>query len=308
MHKGYMLIDGSNIAHAANATKKLTVGDRQVQAIFGVIRTLRPILMAMPTLKPLVLWDGRSWRKDIFEDYKANRDKEPSNASERHLNAQRSVLKDQMPDIRRGVKLLGVRQMLAMNMEADDLAAICADHYESKGYAVHLMSADKDWLQLVTPKITWIDPIHNKRVPFRHFEERVGVKTPRQFLEVKALMGDVGDNIPGVGGIGEKGAMDLINTYGTVNDFLTQVLDKTIDYDTLPKKYKNLADDEGKYFTFLRNMDLMDLRTPKRPEMVKPIVTKSKLDADGFRSFCRELQFRSLMNDDFLEPFERIAA
>ena len=124
MPNRYLLIDGNSIGHAANNGTPLHVGTQQVQAIFGFVRSMRALMGVYGALTPLVLWDGASWRKMQFPDYKANRDKEATKSYEIKAQAAKESFKKQVPAIRKALTLLGIDQIMAANMEADDLAGI----------------------------------------------------------------------------------------------------------------------------------------------------------------------------------------
>ena len=295
---GYLFIDGNSIAHAANAGTVLTVGQTQVQAVFGIMRSLRKLMAVYGNLyKPVVLWDGASWRKLLYPEYKANRDKDDT-ASAAALKEQREKLKAQTRMIEIGIKLLGIDQVRAMNMEADDLAGILVDRHVARGDKIVLVTADRDWIQLVGPTVTWFDPINDRKIMPKDLMEKYGVKDTKQFVELKALMGDMGDNIPGVGGVGEKGAKEFLQTYESFANFSNKViLEKTIDLKTLPKKYRDLVEDETKAIKFSLNLDLMDLRTKKRPAPINLTVTKGEANLEAFRGFCDKLMFRSISQE-----------
>lgn len=328
MSKGFLLIDGSNVAHAANAGQPLRVGDMPTQAIFGFLRNIRPIIAGFPLLTPLVLWDGLSWRKQVFKDYKAGRD---APAMTKHKEAQqelRKQLKPQLPEIKRALSLLGIRQVSALNLEADDLAGILVKRYQPKGKKILMLSGDKDWVQLIQPGVGWFDPINNWRLtndtlskrlgwcpnkkritcfPKDQGEGFMGVPSPRAWLEMKALMGDSSDEVPGVGGIGEKGALELVCEYGNVGDFLNRTIDSTMP--VLPKKLKDFVESDEKQLIYRRNLLLMDLNHKSIPTPINLTVTNEKIDTDGFYGFCEEFLFQSILtSSDWHEPFERIAA
>lgn len=212
MSRGLLLIDGSNIAHAANNTQALKVGDLPTQAIFGVLRTLRPMMSVYTMLTPVVLWDGASWRKMAFEEYKANRNKVAVKPHELKAEALRKELKLQLPHIKHAIRLLGIKQMSAINYEADDLAGMITERLQATGKRGVLISGDKDWVQLVSANTAWIDPIRDYRLTLKTLETKLGwdpgkkditvvkdgtqiegwlgVPSPRTWLEMKALMGD----------------------------------------------------------------------------------------------------------------------
>jgi 5'-3' exonuclease len=321
---GYLLIDGSNVAHANAANKVLKVGDTETQAIYGFLKQLRPLICRYPTLAPIVLWDGRSWRYDVYPEYKDKRDKPDAKKDyEQKAQAIRESCKKQIPQIKRGLELLGVRQMHAMNLEADDLAGILCKRWANNGKKVVLISGDKDWIQLVRPGVAWRDMIREQIINFKNLSkelgykkvlkkdedgieiesEWIGVPSARAWLEVKAMMGDISDNLPGVGGIGEKGAIDLVNKFGSVTEFWNRA---NLENLKLPKKLKDFATDADKIANFQRNMWLMDLNHPQIPAPAgMTIKGDGKPKAEEFGAFCGEFMFQSILTDleTWLEPF-----
>jgi 5'-3' exonuclease len=295
--KGMLIIDGMSIAHAANAATPLAAGDQPTQAVFGFLRSLRVACAKFPMFTPIIAWDGVSWRNSFYADYKINRNKVPEKKYEIEQAATKAQLKSQKPLIRQALGHLGVRQIAALNLEADDIAGMLV-RKKTPEQRVLLISGDKDWVQLIGPGVGWFDPIRDMSITPATLFERLGVKTPRAWLECKALMGDTADNIPGVGGIGEKGAKELLNTYESVANFRNMVLDKTIKVEDLPKKFRDLAEAEDKHENFLRNLRLMDLNHPDIPQPVRLVISSgTKADIDAFRGLCTELQFDSIARD-----------
>ena len=308
--RGFLLIDGNSVAYAATAVQKLHVGTQEVQGIFGMLRTIRQMVLTYPQLTPIVLWDGVSWRHEHFKEYKASREREgtdekPLSKVEIEQQQIRESLKAQKKHIMTGLKLLGVTQMRAHNLEADDLAGMLVRRYQGSDKKIMMITGDTDWIQLVGPGCGWRDHRTDKRVTMGNIKEVIGVDTPQQWLEVKALMGDKSDEIPGVGGIGEKGAVELILTYGSVTSFINQVNEGSLDPKTLHKKFRDLALDIEKQAIFTRNMRLMDLRSPHIPRPVDLRITKADLDLGSFEKFCRVLCFQSMLQDlaGWCEPF-----
>lgn len=320
--RGYLLIDGNNIGHATNSRARLTVGDMEVQAIYQSLRVIRPMLASYPMLKPIVLWDGRSWRYDAFKEYKANRNKTPETKSEIKQAENAASWRKQKPYLQRALEYLGVAQLVALNLEADDLAGILTRRWQPKGKKIVLITGDKDWIQLVQPGVGWVDPQRNERITAQTLSEKLGyakekkdkdgvvlssewiaVPNPRAYLQVKAMMGDSSDGIPGVGGIGEKGAIDIVNRFGTVERFWHAVnIDKI---EGLHKKMIDFGTNEEKWYAFHRNMELMDLSSPKIPEAQNIQLTHKPIDASAFEAFCEELNFQSFLTDlnGWMEPF-----
>ncbi len=293
----YSLIDGNSLGHFYNNAKPLMIGEVQVQAIYGTLKRLRAHCAGFQDYQPVVLWDGASWRKMMFAEYKENRDRKETK-NEIRMQEMKASYKKQAPYLKKALRFLGIPQVSALNMEADDLGAILTDRYTKNGSKIILLTGDKDWLQLVGPGVVWKDFANDRLVTQKNFAEFTGVEDVRKFVEVKALCGDQGDNVAGVGGIGEKGAIEFINTYGSVANFTNGViLDKTIDLKGVPKKYRNLVEDEDKAITFKRNIDLVDLRTTARPAPLALEVDKGTADADKFRQFCELLLFKSFTKD-----------
>jgi len=295
--KGFMLIDGNSLGHYYNNSKTLTIGSLQVQAVFGMLRGVRSLIATFPTLKPVVIWDGASWRKISFPTYKENRERSETE-NERKLLAARDEYKKQRPLIEGAFRLLGIPQVSAFNMEADDLGAIMTDRYVALGHSILLVTIDQDWLQLVGPKVSWKDVANKRLITASNFEEFTGVKDAKQFVELKAIVGDVGDNVPGIGGIGLKGAKDFLAQYGSVEAFLNEaILEKSIDIKKLPKKFRALVEDEEKAINFRRNVNLVDLRTPMRPAPINLRIDQGQPDRERFEALCEKLLFRSILQD-----------
>ncbi|WP_276122604.1 5'-3' exonuclease H3TH domain-containing protein [Pararhizobium qamdonense] len=303
MSQRYLLIDGMNITHAANNAKVLKVGETQVQAIYHFVKIVRKLVAAYPTAKPAVLWDGASWRYMDFPEYKANRKKDDTPSAIKAAEMKK-VAENQIPAIKKAMQLLGMPQVRASNMEADDLAAIMGDRYVAKGGRVVLVSGDKDWVQVVNDKIIWLDPIRDRKIMKpADMESALGYKLDsfEAFVEMKCLAGDSGDGISGIGGIGEKGAIDFLNEYGSTTNFSNMLLDGTLDPKRVPKKFRDFAESEEKQMIFQRNRKLMDLRTKLRPDPINLKVDAGEPDIERFRTFCNRLMFRSITKE--LEPW-----
>lgn len=328
MSVGYLLIDANNLGYACHSARPLHMGDMQVQAIYNFIRSLRATISTFDKLKPIVLWDGKhgkAWRKMIYRDYNANRLKPAETKHEIAQAEARKAYAAQRPYIAEALGYLGVTQITADNLEADDLAGMLVRKYAPKGSKIVLLSADKDWAQLVQPGVGWLDPINKIRIGTKTITEVIGytkevkdrktkevvssewrgVPSARAFLEMKALVGDTSDGIPGVGGIGDKGAIELLIKFGSVSNFLHQA---NLERLPLPAKLEAFATDLEKQRIFARNMDLMDLASKRIPAPVNLEVAKRPLDKEKFREFCTTFVFRQILTDfdDWIQNFEGI--
>jgi len=302
---GYLIIDGNSLGHRYNNAPKLSIGETQVQAIYGFMRGLRADVARYQLYTPVVLWDGASWRELAFSDYKENRRKEAKSKSEIRQQEAKAAYTKQRPYIQKAFRFLGIPQVSAVNMEADDLAAILVDRYVAQGQKIILLTGDKDWIQLVGPNVVWRDPVNDRLVNQSNFKEFTGVERPQQFVEVKALAGDTGDGVPGVGGIGEKGAIEFLNEYGSMANFSNGILDKSIDPKKLHKKYQALAESDEKMLAFRRNLELVDLHTSVRPAPINLRVDKGEPDYEKLRAFCDILLFKSITQefDEWIRVF-----
>lgn len=291
-----ILIDANSRGYAHHDGAKLTVGPFQTQAIFGMLKEIRNIHFSYPNRSIIVLWDGRAqWRYDLYPGYKA--DREGKSAVD---DAHRAAYKAQVPWIQQMFRALGIRQLLNFDLEADDLAGYMAPRYSGQ---VLLVTGDGDWLQLVSPNVTWLDPRSGKKVTLENFLEQTGYKSPEAFLDGKALHGDTSDKIKGTG-IGEKHAPEFVAEFGSVKRYFALVDDGT--YKPKLKKYQVLASPEGRAI-FERNMKLMNLRDTPKPDRDRFHDFKRCDPADlvKFRAICDKLAFISVLKDfdNFVEPF-----
>ncbi|WP_339118905.1 5'-3' exonuclease H3TH domain-containing protein [Halomonas sp. BMC6] len=304
----YAFFDSHAIGYAAQDGMKLTVNDREVQAIFGSIKSVRRYVNELKA-RPIMLWDGKAkWRYELFADYKSKRGKEP----DPRVQHMRACFRDQREDIKRGLGLLGVPSLLAEDFEADDLAGHLVKTYTAQGKHVFMITGDHDWKQLISDKATWVNHKDGRMVHAVTFAENTGYLTPTAFVQGKALFGDNSDEIPGVGRIGEKSAPEILAQYGDVKTFIQRIRDDVAAGRKVPKAYRDFAMGEKspkepamtRIQVFKRNVKLMNLLSGPKPTGVQ-VLYRDAMDLDGFRDFCREFAFNSILNDfdAFVEPF-----
>jgi DNA polymerase-1 len=306
--KRLILIDGNNWGFSGMANPRLSSGDKDTQAVYSVLKRVRSVYEDHPESMIVVLWDGRSWRKDVYTEYKANRTQ-----SEKQLK-DRSAYTEQKKDIVLGLRLLGVSQISANNMEADDLAGIMTINSITKNVPVTLMTADHDWMQLVQPGVQWIDLIHGKTCRHTSFKRDTGFDTPAQFVEAKCILGDRGDNVFGINGIGPKALEGVYERWDSFDDFLHNMetfRQDAIEYwrkkggKVMPKALREV-DTESARIKLKDNYRLMDLRTKERPQPEGLKNIRKPLDREAFLNFCHSNAFLSITRkfDNFIEPFE----
>lgn len=296
----HLLIDANSVGYACHYATKLHSGGMETQAIFGFTKTLRELRVTYPDHTPIVLWDGRAeWRFKLCPTYKSNRDNDPKKVAIKEAYAK------QVPFIKSITESLGVRQLRAMTHEADDMAGYLVPLLTKQpGSEIVLISGDQDWLQLVRPGVTWRDMRDDaKIIHSANFFDKTAYKTPLAFLEGKCLQGDSSDVISGVGGIGEKGAVDLLATFGSVSNFWKQCADGT--YKPTKKALVSLYEGEGRAL-YRRNVQMMQLLKVSKPDPQAVDLNKGAFNKDAFHDRCAELAFASITKniDHFIKPFE----
>ena len=212
------LIDGSGyIFRAYHALPPLTrkSDGLPVGAVAGYSNMLYKLLADMtdehePTHLAVIFdHSGRSFRNDLYTEYKANRPPAPED-----LAPQFSLVRD-------ATRAFNVPCIELEGYEADDLIASYARAAERAGGQCVIISSDKDLMQLVNDRITLFDTMKNKRIARAEVIEKFGVP-PEKVVDVQALAGDSVDNVPGVPGIGVKTAAQLIEEYGDVETLLAR--------------------------------------------------------------------------------------
>ncbi|MBI1236524.1 MAG: DNA polymerase I, partial [Alphaproteobacteria bacterium] len=210
------LIDGSGyIFRAYHALPPLTRSDgTPVGAVQGFCNMLWKLLEDLkgeeqPSHLAVIFdYSGKSFRNDIYPQYKANRPEPPED------------LIPQFPLVRDATRAFSVACVEEPGFEADDLIATYASIARKAGARVTIVSSDKDLMQLVEDgAIELLDPVKNKRIGSAEVMEKFGVP-PSKVIEVQSLAGDSTDNVPGVRGIGVKTAAELINIYGDLESLL----------------------------------------------------------------------------------------
>ncbi len=181
-------------------------------AIYGFTLMLLKLLKEANPQYIAICFDvkGPTFRHEAYADYKATRKPIPE------------ALIPQIPYVKEISRALGCTVLEQEGLEADDIIGTLAKRYASQGLNVVIVSGDKDLLQLVEEKITIVDTMKDKKYDAAQVRERFGVEPP-QMVDLLALAGDASDNIPGVPGIGAKGAKLLIEEFGSLENILSHV-------------------------------------------------------------------------------------
>src|SRR5580692_584880 len=205
--KQLILVDGSGyIFRAFHALPPMnTSRGLPTQAVYGFIRMLLKLLKDVRPSHIAIVFDSpkRTFRDDLFADYKANRSEAPND------------LIVQIPYIHRAVAAFRIKPLMIEGFEADDVIGTLAKRAAKEDFVVTLITADKDFMQLVGPHVTLWDTMRDRRIGARDVRERFGVE-PSALVDIQALTGDTIDNIKGVPGVGEKTASALIQKFGGI--------------------------------------------------------------------------------------------
>ena len=222
----------------------------------------------------------KTFRHEQFEDYKAGRKKTPPE------------LIMQFPVIREILSKMGIGVFEMEGYEADDLIGTFSTIAEKEGFEVFVVTGDKDALQLASDNINVVinkkgiseKEIYNKE----RFINDFGV-TPTQFIDVKGLMGDKSDNIPGVPGIGEKTAFKLIKDYGSIENLLTSI--DSVSGKKLKENlitYSEQAILSKKLATIIKEVPI--------EISINDLKTKVSFNNDEVKDMCLKLQFKSILS------------
>ena len=216
-----MVLDGNSLVNRAFfGIKLLTTKDgRYTNAIFGFQNILLNLLTAHQPDAVAIAWDERAptFRHQAYDGYKATRHGMPEE------------LAQQMPVLKELLTHLGFVQVSKEGWEADDILGTLAAACEAKGGTTLLATGDRDSLQLVDDATTVLLATNKDTIPMdpAAIREKYGVD-PAQLIDVKSLMGDSSDNIPGVPGIGEKTALALVQKFGSLQAIYDHIDDPAI--------------------------------------------------------------------------------
>ena len=233
-------------------------------------------------MKPLRKWNGKtqSFEDVDYEGYKANRASMPED------------LRRQIPYIRRALEALRIPILEAEGFEADDVIGTLAREAAEQQYEVFIVSGDKDMMQLVTPTVKILNPQKDNLIldPAKVLEV-LGVP-PEKVVDVMALRGDAVDNIPGAPGIGDKGSVDLIVEFGS----LDAVLDRTAEVKR--KSYRESLEQNRDAVLLSKELVTIDSHVPLPLDLAA--METQPPDLEACRALFTELEFTSMLRE--LEP------
>lgn len=282
--KKVLLIDGNNILHRAYHGLPLlkTSDGRYTNAVFGFLKMLHKIMeQEKPTHVAVCFDKGKNtFRHQKYPAYKAQR--KPVDPE----------LAEQFPLIREVLALNGYLCLESDDFEADDLMGTLAKKTAAEGDDAVIFSGDRDLLQVLGEHITVVSGKKQLtdlvKTDEKDFREKYGM-APIHLIDIKGLMGDASDNIPGVAGVGEKTALKLLGIYGTVENLYEHL-------DELPKNklLEKLTKDREKAFL---SKELATIITDVPLSLHWEELIPREKDFDGLIPLYRELEFKGLLKD-----------
>ncbi|MEK9690864.1 MAG: DNA polymerase I [Pelagibacteraceae bacterium] len=224
-----------------------------------------------------VIFDSarKTFRNEIYSDYKANRSEAPDDLAPQFEYIRKSVLAFNLPSVE------------LMNYEADDLIATYVDEILSLGAKVTIVSSDKDLMQLYKKNVRIFDPMKNKFINEDDIHNKFGVDASK-VIDVQALAGDSSDNVPGVPGIGVKTAAELINKYGTLEKLL-----KSAHEIKQNKRRETLIENKDKAII---SKQLVTLKHDAPINQKLEDFRLKEIDKDKLYKFLREMEFNRLLS------------
>ena len=281
MSKHLYILDASSYVFRAYHAIGLLTNSKgfPTNAIFGFINMFNKFIMETKPEYFVAVFDsgGKSFRNEIYDDYKANRGEAPEDISL------------QFPKIIEYLKLRGICVMSQENFEADDIIGSLSKKYQAKN-KITIISGDKDFTQLINKKTIMLDTMKNRVTDDKEVLSKYGLK-PEQMIDYFSLVGDSIDNIPGVRGIGPKTAQSLIDKFKTLDNLYKNI--KKID----KERIKNLLE-ENKELAYI-SKELVTINTNLE---ITDDFNQFKISSSNnqeLNDFFKELEFDSMIDDDF---------
>ncbi len=250
--------------------------------IFGFTKFLRDIIINERPHYLGVAFDpkGGNFRNQLFPEYKANRSETPED------------IIAAVPHIKEILRAMRIPILEVAGYEADDVIGTLAHKAAAEGYDVYMVTPDKDFGQLVTPSVR----IYKQRkggegveiVGPKEIEEHYGFSDPRKVIDILALWGDAADNIPGVKGVGEKGAIKLVNEIGTVEEILA-------DTSRLKGKQRENVEAGAEQLRLSKVLATISLDAPI--DFVPSELAMCAPDCDALRDIYRKLDFNMFIRE-----------
>lgn len=281
MQPDLILIDGSSYLYRAYYVPQLnrmkTSSGQPTGAVFGTINMIKSLASEYPDAQLVAIFDakGKTFRHDIYTDYKANRPPMPDE------------LRGQVDYVHRAIKALGLPFIAMPNVEADDVIGTYAKLASASGKSVLVATGDKDLAQIVTDSVNLVDTMKKVIYDEDAVVEKYGVR-PDQIIDYLTLIGDTSDNIPGVPKVGPKTAVKWLAEYKSLDAIV-----------------ENAEDIGGKVGEYLRDFipelprskDLVTIRCDLDVKPVLEDLVQAEEDRDVLVEIYSELQFKKWLTE-----------
>lgn len=193
-------------------TPRINSKGLNTSAIMGFCNTLNEVLTKEhPTHIGVAFDHGKTFRHEVFPAYKAQREETPED------------IRQSVPIIKQILEAMRIPILQVDGFEADDVIGTVATRFGADGIDTFMLTPDKDYGQLIGPRVFMFRPRHGggyETLGEKEVESKYGIPTPAQVIDLLALMGDSADNFPGCPGVGEKTAAKLINQFGSIDNLL----------------------------------------------------------------------------------------
>jgi DNA polymerase-1 len=289
------LIDGHALAYrtyfaltrASDGSRWITKSGEPTAGTYGFVSVLlRVIEQDAPEFLAVSFDTGRTFRDEMYQDYKATREKMPED------------LRPQIERIRQIVQAFRIPVLEAEGFEADDVLGTVARQAEAQGADVVILTGDRDLLQLTTPHVHVLLAGQKLSEAVEYGPQEVAAKyglSPGQLVDLKALIGDTSDNIPGVRGIGEKTAVALLQEHESLDAVYAHL-------DQVAPRFRTKLE-EGRADAYL-SRDLGRIVTDVPIELDLEACRMQGYDRDAVAEHFRQLEFRSLLTRLQVGPVE----
>lgn len=249
-------------------------------AIYGFVNTLEEVKTLFSPTHLAVAFDpaGKTFRHEIYEPYKAQRQETPED------------IRKSVPIIKDIIRAYNIPILEVEHYEADDVIGTAASRFASADTEVYMLTPDKDYGQLVAKNVWMLRPMKGgafEKLGPDEINAKYGIDSPKKVIDLLGLMGDSSDNIPGCPGVGEKTAVTLIKQFGGIDALLSGK-------DQLKGALKNKVTDNEQQILLSR--DLATIRTDIPLPFSLDELKLHDIDREEVRKLFSELEFRSLLS------------
>ena len=284
--KRIFLVDGNSLLYRAfHATPYLSNSKGvPTNATYAFTNMLKKLLNDQKPDGLLVIFDSKvpSFREEIFKEYKATRPPMPSN------------MPVQIPYVKEIIRAMGIHSVEKEGFEADDVIGTMVARLRDQDVEIYLVTSDKDMMQFVSKNVFVFDTMKNVLMGEPEVTEKFGVK-PSLISDFLALCGDTSDNIPGVLGIGDKTARELVSSFGTIDEIYASL--ENIKKEAVKTKLR-----EGREHA-LMSKELATIRLDVPLDVTDEDLQIKEPDTAALKRVFRELEFTGFYRE--LPPEER---